>query len=72
MLTEFPVITICDLNKYQKSLVEMMPAMKKTIEEIFPISGDFNLNTLQTSSVMSNLSEIDLEMFEKDNTRHVS
>ena len=72
MLTEFPVITICDLNRYQKSLVETMPAMKKAIEEIFPVSRDFDLKALQTSSVMSNLSEIDVEMFEKDNTRNVS
>ena len=62
----------CDLNKYQKSLLETMPAMKELVERVFPLTGDINLKALQKSSILRELSEINVETFEKENTRNVS
>ena len=49
-----------------------MPAMKEAIEQIFPLTGDFSFEALQKLPVMRELYEIDMEMFEKENTRNVS
>ena len=49
-----------------------MPAMKELVERVFPLTGDINLKALQKSSILRELSEIDVETFEKENTRNVS
>ena len=49
-----------------------MPAMKELVERVFPLTGDINLKALQKSSILGELSEIDVETFEKENTRNVS
>ena len=46
--------------------------MKELVERVFPLTGDINLKALQKSSILRELSEINVETFEKENTRNVS
>ena len=46
--------------------------MKELVELVFPLTGDVNLKALQNSPILRELSEIDVETFEKENTRNVS